>query len=59
MAVVLVSSDLEEVVGLANQVLVLARGIPQGILKHSDATISNTQTQHSHRRKSLTTLLKK
>jgi len=38
MAVVVVSSDLEEVIGLANQVLVLARGIPQGILKHSDAT---------------------
>jgi ABC-type sugar transport system ATPase subunit len=30
MAVVVVSSDLEEVIGLANQVLVLARGIQQG-----------------------------
>jgi ribose transport system ATP-binding protein len=38
MAVIVVSSDLEEVIGLANQVLVLARGIPQGTLKHGDAT---------------------
>jgi ribose transport system ATP-binding protein len=38
MAVVVVSSDLEEVIGLANQVLVLARGIQQGTLKHGDAT---------------------
>jgi ribose transport system ATP-binding protein len=38
MAVVVVSSDLEEVIGLAHQVLVLARGIQRGTLKHGDAT---------------------
>jgi ribose transport system ATP-binding protein len=38
MAVVVVSSDLEEVIGLANRVLVLARGAQQGTLKHGDAT---------------------
>jgi ribose transport system ATP-binding protein len=38
MAVVVVSSDLEEVIGLAHQVLVLARGIQQGTLKHGAAT---------------------
>jgi ribose transport system ATP-binding protein len=38
MAVVVVSSDLEEVIGLAHQVLVLARGSQQGTLKHGEAT---------------------
>jgi ribose transport system ATP-binding protein len=38
MAVVVVSSDLEEVIGLAHRVLVLARGSPQGTLTHGDAT---------------------
>jgi ribose transport system ATP-binding protein len=38
MAVVVVSSDLEEVIGLAHRVLVLARGRLQGTLKHGDAT---------------------
>jgi ribose transport system ATP-binding protein len=38
MAVVVVSSDLEEVIGLAHRVLVLARGIQQGTLKHGDAS---------------------
>jgi ribose transport system ATP-binding protein len=38
MAVVVVSSDLEEVIGLANRVLVLARGTQQGTLNHGDAT---------------------
>jgi ribose transport system ATP-binding protein len=38
MAVVVVSSDLEEVIGLAHRVLVLARGRSQGTLKHGDAT---------------------
>jgi ribose transport system ATP-binding protein len=38
MAVVVVSSDLEEVIGLAHRVLVLARGSSQGTLKHGDAT---------------------
>jgi ribose transport system ATP-binding protein len=38
MAVVVVSSDLEEVIGLAHRVLVLARGSQQGTLKHGDAT---------------------
>jgi ribose transport system ATP-binding protein len=38
MAVVVVSSDLEEVIGLAHRVLVLAHGSQQGTLKHGDAT---------------------
>jgi ribose transport system ATP-binding protein len=38
MAVVVVSSDLEEVIGLAHRVLVLARGLGQGTLKHGEAT---------------------
>jgi ribose transport system ATP-binding protein len=38
MAVVVVSSDLEEVIGLAHRVIVLARGRLQGTLKHGDAT---------------------
>lgn len=38
MAVVVVSSDLEEVIGLSHRVLVLARGRPQGTLRHGDAT---------------------
>ena len=38
MAVVVVSSDLEEVIGLAHRVLVLARGIQQGTLRHGEAT---------------------
>jgi ribose transport system ATP-binding protein len=38
MAVVVVSSDLEEVIGLAHRVIVLARGRLQGTLKHGAAT---------------------
>jgi ribose transport system ATP-binding protein len=38
MAVVVVSSDLEEVIGLAHRVLVLARGRQQGTLRHGEAT---------------------
>jgi ribose transport system ATP-binding protein len=38
MAVVVVSSDLEEVIGLAHRVLVLARGRLQGTLRHGEAT---------------------
>jgi len=38
MAVVVVSSDLEEVIGLAHRVIVLARGRLQGTLKQGDAT---------------------
>jgi ribose transport system ATP-binding protein len=38
MAVIVVSSDLEEVIGLSHRVLVLARGRLQGILKHGEAT---------------------
>jgi ribose transport system ATP-binding protein len=38
MAVVVVSSDLEEVIGLAHRVIVLARGRLQGTLKRGDAT---------------------
>jgi ribose transport system ATP-binding protein len=38
MAVVVVSSDLEEVIGLSHRVIVLARGRLQGTLRHGDAT---------------------
>jgi ribose transport system ATP-binding protein len=38
MAVIVVSSDLEEVIGLSHRVLVLARGRPQGILPRGEAT---------------------
>jgi ribose transport system ATP-binding protein len=38
MAVVVVSSDLEEVIGLARRVLVLSRGRPRGILESAEAT---------------------
>jgi ribose transport system ATP-binding protein len=38
MAVIVVSSDLEEVMGLSHRVIVLARGRLQGTLKHGDAT---------------------
>ncbi|MBW4025465.1 MAG: sugar ABC transporter ATP-binding protein [Proteobacteria bacterium] len=38
MAVVVVSSDLEEVLGLAHRVMVLARGRQMGILDRADAT---------------------
>jgi ribose transport system ATP-binding protein len=38
MAVVVVSSDLEEVLGLSHRVLVLARGLQKGILGHAEAT---------------------
>jgi ribose transport system ATP-binding protein len=38
MAVVVVSSDLEEVLGLSHRVLVLARGMPQGILPRAKAS---------------------
>jgi ribose transport system ATP-binding protein len=38
MAVVVVSSDLEEVLGLSHRVLVLARGLQKGILGHGEAS---------------------
>jgi ribose transport system ATP-binding protein len=38
MAVVVVSSDLEEVIGLAHRVLVLSRGLQKGILDSAEAT---------------------
>ncbi len=38
MAVVVVSSDLEEVLGLSHRVLVLARGTQQGILSRAEAS---------------------
>ncbi len=38
MAVVVVSSDLEEVLGLSHRILVLARGRNQGILSAEQAT---------------------
>lgn len=38
MAVIVVSSDLEEVIGLAHRVLVLSRGQPKGILDSAEAT---------------------
>lgn len=37
-AVIVVSSELEEVLGLSHRVLVMAEGRPQGILERSDAT---------------------
>jgi len=37
MAVVVVSSDLEEVLGLSHRVLVLARGRQRGILARGEA----------------------
>lgn len=37
-AIIVVSSDLEEVLGLAHRVMVLARGQNQGILSSNDAT---------------------
>lgn len=37
MAVVVVSSDLEEVLGLSHRVMVLARGRQMGVLDHGDA----------------------
>jgi ribose transport system ATP-binding protein len=38
MAVIVVSSDLEEVLGLSHRVLVLARGRQKGILERADAS---------------------
>jgi ribose transport system ATP-binding protein len=38
MAVVVVSSDLEEILGLSHRVMVLARGRAQGILRRSEAS---------------------
>ena len=38
MAVVVVSSDLEEVLGLSHRVLVLARGQQKGILGQAEAS---------------------
>ncbi|MFG2005344.1 sugar ABC transporter ATP-binding protein [Spirillospora sp. NPDC048911] len=38
MAVVVVSSDLDEVLGLSHRVLVLSRGRPRGVLAGADAT---------------------
>ena len=40
MAVVVVSSDLDEVLGLAHRVVVLARGENQGVLTREEATPS-------------------
>jgi len=37
-ALVVVSSDLEEVLGLANRVMVLSRGVSRGILSREEAT---------------------
>ena len=38
MAVVVVSSDLEEVLGLSHRVMVLSRGRQRGILERSEAS---------------------
>jgi ribose transport system ATP-binding protein len=38
MAVIVVSSELEEVLGLAHRVLVLSRGRQRGILERDEAT---------------------
>jgi ribose transport system ATP-binding protein len=38
MAVIVVSSDLDEVLGLSHKVLVMARGRSQGLLSRNDAT---------------------
>ncbi|WP_152048403.1 sugar ABC transporter ATP-binding protein [Aureimonas psammosilenae] len=38
MAVIVVSSDLEEVIGLSHRVMVLSRGRNRGILDHGEAT---------------------
>ena len=38
MAVIMVSSDLEEIIGLSHRVMVLARGRNQGILSREDAS---------------------
>jgi ribose transport system ATP-binding protein len=38
MAVIVVSSDLEEVLGLSHRVLVLAHGRQKGILERADAS---------------------
>ncbi|MDP9696226.1 UNVERIFIED_ORG: ribose transport system ATP-binding protein [Arthrobacter globiformis] len=43
-AVIVVSSDLEEVLGLAHRVMVLARGRNQGILDASEATPSKVMS---------------
>jgi ribose transport system ATP-binding protein len=37
LAVIVVSSDLDEVLGLANRVMVLSRGLNRGILDHNEA----------------------
>ena len=38
MAVMVVSSDLEEVLGLSHRVMVLSRGRQRGILDHTEAS---------------------
>ena len=38
MAVIMVSSDLEEIIGLSHRIMVLARGQNQGILSREEAT---------------------
>ncbi len=43
-AVIVVSSDLEEVLGLASRVMVLARGRNQGILDSDDATANKVMS---------------
>ena len=37
LAVIVVSSDLDEVLGLAHRVMVLSRGLNRGILAHGEA----------------------
>ena len=37
MAVIIVSSDLDEVLGLSHRVMVLSRGINRGVLDHETA----------------------
>ena len=37
MAVIVVSSDLDEVLGLSHRVMVLSRGINRGVLDHETA----------------------
>ncbi|CAM5390266.1 Ribose transport system ATP-binding protein OS=Streptomyces violarus OX=67380 GN=FHS41_003759 PE=4 SV=1 [Streptomyces violarus] len=48
MAVVVVSSDLDEVLGLSHRVLVLSRGRQQGILPAEEATPAATCTSLRH-----------
>jgi ribose transport system ATP-binding protein len=47
-AVIVVSSDLEEVLGLSHRVLVLANGRNQGILDAADATADRVMQAAAH-----------